>query len=164
MKKILIFMIMLTLSATVFAFGGGSGGRKSTAFTSGVDAIGVHMNGKDQADIDLSVELTPEQIACVGKDEGASCGEIQTCKSGSCQIDYDIWYQGDCEEGQVAVKIISYSSFSVGCAGTQDEASSLCPSESLGPCVCGTGTASVADGPDSKKWFECGKKACGLCL
>ena len=46
MKKILILTTALTLSATAFAFGGGGSGRKSTAFTSGVDAIGVHMNGK----------------------------------------------------------------------------------------------------------------------
>ena len=52
MKNILILTTALTLSATVFAFGGGGGGRKSTAFTSGVDAIGVHMGGKEQISID----------------------------------------------------------------------------------------------------------------
>ena len=43
-----LFILILTLIAatSAFAFGGGGSGRKTTAFTAGVDAIGVHINGK----------------------------------------------------------------------------------------------------------------------
>ena len=46
MKRVLILTTALVLSTAAFAFGGGGGGRKSTQFNAGVDAIGVHINGK----------------------------------------------------------------------------------------------------------------------
>jgi len=45
MKKILLLGTMMVMGTTVFAFGGGGSSRKSSLFTSGVDAIGVHIGG-----------------------------------------------------------------------------------------------------------------------
>ena len=51
MQKILVLITVLALSTTALAFGGGGSGRKSTAFTSGVDAVGVHFNGSACNDV-----------------------------------------------------------------------------------------------------------------
>ena len=54
MRKLFLLGTMLGVATTALAFGGMfNHGSKSTAYKGGVDAIGVHVNGKGKADIDI---------------------------------------------------------------------------------------------------------------
>ena len=134
-----------------------------------MDVSGVHISENGSSVVftfnnDMS-KLSEDQKVCAGKDAGSSCGGIKTCQSGTCQVNYDEWYQGDCPSGKVTVKIVGFNDASTtyGCAEKQEEASGLCPTGSLGPGVSGTGEASIENMPDGgKKWFVCGTTSGGL--
>ncbi len=68
MRKTLLFTTMLLVATSAFAFGGifGGGSHKSHTYN-GVDSIGVHYNGEDQADIQTSCPQHSEwsDIECV---------------------------------------------------------------------------------------------------
>ena len=99
MKKVLLLGTVL-IATTALAFGGHGSGRKSTAFTSGVDAIGVHFNGKkcpswqelvDNECMDKCAEGYKRDIegACVEIcPEERQCGET-CCGEGNICIDGD---------------------------------------------------------------------------
>lgn len=54
MKKVLLFGTMLGVATTALAFGGiFNHGNKSTTYKGGVNAIGVHIGGEGQVDIDI---------------------------------------------------------------------------------------------------------------
>jgi len=74
MKKVILFFMFLFITESVFAFGGGGSGGRSTVFKGGVKAIGVHFNGKQPAEIPAE-EITdcPENMDLHHTDTGNIC-------------------------------------------------------------------------------------------
>ena len=94
MKKVLFAMILM-VTTTALAFGGGNHNRTHQWYKQGVDAIGVHMNGKGQADI-IPCDLSPDDCAsgqimeteCACAASECPVGETQntdgTCSNNTC--------------------------------------------------------------------------------
>ena len=75
MRKTLLITTILLGTTSVWAFGGGGGGghgRKAASYQGGLDAIGVHINGKGKADIDIIDDDDSQEGAC---GEGTICGD-----------------------------------------------------------------------------------------
>lgn len=81
MKKFLLLGTIF-VATTAFAFGGifGGGGHKSS-HSGGVDAIGVHINGKDKANIDI-LEPCPDGL------ERNTDGTCTVCANGNVYLSY----------------------------------------------------------------------------
>lgn len=100
MKRLLILSAILMMTATAFAFGGGGHGRKAKKFTSGVDAIGVHFNGKGQANVDYTDGSADTPITNI---LGRACADnadpvYRTYPTGACCSPSGGWF---CPEDEV---------------------------------------------------------------
>jgi len=94
MKKILLLGTMMVMSTTVFAFGGGGSSRKSSLFTSGVDAIGVHINGKTCPDGQELVDNKCYQKCADGVIRGRN-NNCDICENGNVYLSYNVGAECD---------------------------------------------------------------------
>ena len=106
--KVFLMSVLLLTSLSVFAFGGGGSSRTRAIYErhSGVNAIGVHFNGKGQADIipcDLkpndcaSGEVMETECACVPATEGQTCTSHTTAQ---CGVGYYCRFSSPLETGK----------------------------------------------------------------
>ena len=61
-KCFLVCILVLLFATTVYAFGGGHSGSKSTSFKNGVDAIGIYFGGDKPVDIEIVEEETDPYV------------------------------------------------------------------------------------------------------
>ena len=131
MKKILLFGTMLGMATTALAFGGVfSHGNKSTTYKGGVDAIGVHINGKDKANIDIRT-CDSETEELVGTECLPKCPKgIERNTDNSCTV---------CANGNV------YLSFNKGNECGTETPMNQTPCETGSDCGDGMGDTSCCD-------------------
>lgn len=115
MRNLFLLGTALVIASNVWAFGGiGIGGKSSSRRESGVDAIGIHINGKSKANIDIidgDSEICPEERQC----GDVCCSEGNMCNTATgqcCRQEYDGSMGECCPTGS-----LGYSTNDGGCCG-----------------------------------------------
>ena len=114
MRHLFLLGTALVIASNVWAFGGVGLGLKSSSHKGGVSAIGVHINGKGKANIDI---IDDDSASCPAERQcgDVCCGEGNMCNTATgqcCRQEYD-GSMGEC----CAAGLPGYSTNDGGCCG-----------------------------------------------
>lgn len=182
LKAFLLFTCASIIAGEALAFGGigigSGGGHKSSTYKGGVDAIGIHINGKGKANIDIRTcdSATEELVGteclpkCADGLERNTDNSCTICKNKNVYLSYmddpceteTPMNQIPCSEGDDGCCIAS-SNF---CRAHMEESSgnNICPTETAKSCTSNKDCESGEFCNLMSAYWECDKPDTGTCM